>query len=117
MNEPSRVIVWCPERKNGCEFFMTASKVAHEDTFTIKKCHMDHSCGACGESTKVTAEWVAEAMEDTVRSNVKADVNSPSMTSPGSISPFDYRVSLAAGGLRRVGMGGLTAVSLKWWAL
>ena len=73
-NEPSRVIVWCPERKNGCEFFMTASKVAHEDTFTIKKCHMDHSCGACGESTKVTVEWVAEAMEDTVRSNVKADV-------------------------------------------
>ncbi|XP_020147897.1 uncharacterized protein [Aegilops tauschii subsp. strangulata] len=73
-NEPTRIIVWCPESKNGCEFFMTASKVAHEDTFTIKKCHLDHSCGACGESIKKTAEWVAEIVEDTVRSNVKADV-------------------------------------------
>ncbi|XP_073365547.1 uncharacterized protein [Aegilops tauschii subsp. strangulata] len=73
-NEPSRVIVWCKERKNGCEFFMTASKVAHGDTFTIKKCHMDHSCGACGESKKVNEEWVAEVVEDIVRSNVKADV-------------------------------------------
>ncbi|KAE8781015.1 Protein FAR1-RELATED SEQUENCE 5 [Hordeum vulgare] len=36
-NEPKRVIVWCPDRNNGCEFFLSASKVAHEDTFTIKK--------------------------------------------------------------------------------
>ncbi|KAE8786641.1 hypothetical protein D1007_39460 [Hordeum vulgare] len=73
-NEPTRIIVWCPERKNGCEFFMTASKVTREDTFTIKKCHVDHSCGANGESTKVSAEWVAKAVEDTVRLNVKIHV-------------------------------------------
>ncbi|KAE8797189.1 hypothetical protein D1007_27748 [Hordeum vulgare] len=73
-NEPIRIIIWCPKRKNGCEFFMTASKVAHEDTFTIKKCHLDHSCGAAGESTKVNEDLIAEAMEDTVRSNVMADI-------------------------------------------
>ncbi|KAE8791701.1 hypothetical protein D1007_33832 [Hordeum vulgare] len=47
-NEPTRIIVWCPERTNGCEFFMTTSKVPHEDTFTIKKCHLDHTCGSSG---------------------------------------------------------------------
>ena len=74
-NDPLRIIVWCPDRLLGCPFYMTASKVAHEQTFSIKKINLNHTCGASGESTKVTAKWVANAVEDTMRSNVKADVS------------------------------------------
>ena len=73
-NDPSRIIAWCSDRKHGCEFYITASKIAHESTFSIKKMNLDHTCGASGENTKVTMKWVAKAVEDTVRSNPGAGV-------------------------------------------
>ena len=74
-NDPQRVIVWCTQREHGCDFYMTASKVAHESTFQIKKCNMEHTCGASGESTKVTASSVGKVCEDTIRSNPKAGID------------------------------------------
>ena len=74
-NEPTRVIAWCSERKHGCEFYIVASKIAHEATFSIKKMNLDHTCGASGENTKVTVNWVAKVCEDTVRSNPGAGVD------------------------------------------
>ncbi|KAE8805879.1 MATE efflux family protein 3, chloroplastic [Hordeum vulgare] len=53
-NEPNRVIAWCSDRKQGCEFYIVASRIAHEATFSIKKMNLDRTCGASGESTMVS---------------------------------------------------------------
>ncbi|KAE8787621.1 Protein FAR1-RELATED SEQUENCE 5 [Hordeum vulgare] len=73
-NEPTRVIAWCSHRKQGCVFYMVASRIAHEATFNIKKINLDQTCGASGECTKATVNWVAKVCEDTIRSNPAAGV-------------------------------------------
>ena len=56
-NEPTRVIAWCSDRKQGCEFYIVVSRIANEATFSIKKMNLDHTCGASGENTKVIVNW------------------------------------------------------------
>ncbi|KAE8816624.1 Protein FAR1-RELATED SEQUENCE 5 [Hordeum vulgare] len=73
-NDPSRIIAWCSDREHCFEFYITASKIAHEATFSINKMNLDHTCGASGENTKVTMNWVAKAVEGTVRSNPSVGV-------------------------------------------
>ena len=46
-----------------CHFFIAASQIAHEKTFCIKKMNLYHNCAAVGESTKVTAKWLAHECE------------------------------------------------------
>jgi hypothetical protein len=62
-NTPTRIIVWCSQREHGCEFYMCASRIAHERTFCIKKCNMEHTCPASAENTKVTTKWLSKAVE------------------------------------------------------
>jgi hypothetical protein len=74
-NNSDRIIVHCSERKKGCPFYMTASKIAHEHTFCIRKMRGQHTCIAHGENTKVTIDWVAKESEQAVRSNPNTTVD------------------------------------------
>nr|XP_040251478.1 uncharacterized protein LOC120968635 [Aegilops tauschii subsp. strangulata] len=74
-NCKDRIIVHCKERDNGCPFFMTASTIAHEKTFCIKKMKLLHTCGAHGEKTKVTVDWMARTCEQQLRDNPRAGVD------------------------------------------
>jgi hypothetical protein len=70
-NCSDRVIVVCST--DDCPFFIAASQIAHERTFCIKKLNLYHNCPAVGESTKVTARWLAHECEEQLRS----DINTP----------------------------------------
>ena len=70
-NCSDRVIVVCST--DDCPFFIAASKIAHEKTFCMKKMNLYHNCPAVGESTKVTARWLAHECEQQLRS----DINTP----------------------------------------
>jgi len=75
-NAPDRIIVWCSERAaQGCDFYICASKLAHEKTFCIKKCDMLHTCGACAESTKVTTKWMSRSVEAALREDIRSPVD------------------------------------------
>ncbi|XP_073352040.1 uncharacterized protein [Aegilops tauschii subsp. strangulata] len=74
-NCKDRIIVHCKERDNGCPFFMTASTIAHQKTFCIKKMKLLHTCGAHGEKTKVTVDWMARTCEQQLRDNPRAGVD------------------------------------------
>lgn len=74
-NALDRIIVWCLERAQGCDFYICASKLAHEKTFYIKKCDMLHTCGACAESTKVTTKWMSRSVEATLREDIRSPVD------------------------------------------
>ena len=74
-NAPDRIIVWCSERAQGCDFYITASKIAHEKTFCIKKCDIVHTCGACAESTKVTTKWLSRSVQEALREDIRSPVD------------------------------------------
>ena len=74
-NAPDRIIVWCSERAHGCDFYICASKIAHEQTFCIKKCDMLHNCGACAENTKVTTKWLSKSVQPALRDDIRAPVD------------------------------------------
>ena len=75
-NTPTRIIVWCSQREHGCEFYMCASRIAHERTFCIKKCNMEHTCPASAENTKVTTKWLSKEVEPSLRADPRAPVDS-----------------------------------------
>jgi hypothetical protein len=58
-----RIIAKCTE--DGCPFYMTGSQIRNEQTFCLRKMHLEHSCGPVGEACKVSAKWVAKACEQT----------------------------------------------------
>ena len=66
-NSDQRIIAHCSEE--GCPFYMTASKFAHEKTFRIRKMNLHHSCPAVGENTKVTIDWLATQCEQAIRTD------------------------------------------------
>ena len=69
-NTPDRIIVCCKQKeKYGCEFYMTASKIAHEETFCIKKIHLKHTCPTDPSSTRVNSKWLSTAYVDKFRSD------------------------------------------------
>jgi hypothetical protein len=67
MNYRDRNIVKCTEA--GCPFYMTGSQIRNEQTFFLRKMHLEHSCGPVGEACKVSAKWVAKACEQTIRTD------------------------------------------------
>nr|XP_045086430.1 uncharacterized protein LOC109771369 [Aegilops tauschii subsp. strangulata] len=73
-NCPDRIIAVC--KFENCPFFIAASQIAHEKTFCIKKLNLHHSCPVVGESTKVTAKWLAHECEQQLRT----DPNTPVQT-------------------------------------
>ena len=62
-------------RKQGCQFFLTASKIAHEKTFCIRKFGPKHTCQPLGENTRVTIDWLAEKSLQAVRTDPKTCVD------------------------------------------
>ncbi|KAM0849442.1 hypothetical protein ACQ4PT_053734 [Festuca glaucescens] len=66
-NDSDRIIVLCPRADTGCPFYMSASKIAHEQTFCIRKILGVHTCIASGQHTKVTIDWLAKQSEQAVR--------------------------------------------------
>uniref|UniRef100_A0A8I6YAR4 Transposase MuDR plant domain-containing protein n=1 Tax=Hordeum vulgare subsp. vulgare TaxID=112509 RepID=A0A8I6YAR4_HORVV len=74
-NSPTRIIVWCSQREHVCEFYMCASRIGHERTFCIKKCNMEHTCPSSPENSKVTTNWLAKAVEPSLRADPRARVD------------------------------------------
>ncbi|CAM0944733.1 unnamed protein product [Alopecurus aequalis] len=72
-NNSDRVIVQCTQED--CPFFISASNIAHERTFCIRKFHALHTCIAHGENTKVTIDWLAIQSEQAIRTNPKTSVD------------------------------------------
>ncbi|KAK1646972.1 hypothetical protein QYE76_064777 [Lolium multiflorum] len=66
-NDSDRIIVFCPREDDGCPFYISASKIAHEKTFCIRKILGVHTCIADGQHTKVTIDWLAKQSEQAVR--------------------------------------------------
>jgi hypothetical protein len=66
-NDSDRIIVLCPRAEDGCPFYISASKIAHEKTFCIRKILGVHTCIASGQHTKVTIDWLAKQSEQAVR--------------------------------------------------
>jgi hypothetical protein len=58
-NNPDSIIVEYFEQEQGCPFYLTASKIAHEKTFCIRKFRARHTCIPHGENTKVSVDWLA----------------------------------------------------------
>ena len=76
-NEPSRIIAKCTDegRKKGCPFYITASVIAHEKTFCIRKFLPRHLCQPLGENTKVTIEWLTAQSMQAVITDPKTNVD------------------------------------------
>jgi hypothetical protein len=72
-NSNVRIIVDCLE--DGCPFYMTASKIANEKTFVIRKLRKEHTCLAHGENTKVTINWLAHQSEQALRTDPNTSVD------------------------------------------
>ena len=68
-NNSDRIIVHCSEGMQKCPFYLTASKIANEKTFTIRKFRPLHTCEASGENTKVTIDWLARQSEQAIRTD------------------------------------------------
>ncbi|KAK1650008.1 hypothetical protein QYE76_067813 [Lolium multiflorum] len=66
-NDSDKIIVLCPRADKGCPFYISASKIAHEKTFCIRKILGVHICIASGHHTKVTIDWLAKQSEQAVR--------------------------------------------------
>ncbi|KAE8805271.1 hypothetical protein D1007_18675 [Hordeum vulgare] len=62
-----RVIAQCIDEE--CPFYIAASQIANEKTFTIRKKYLVHTCPYVSESTKVIAKWVAKHCEEVVRND------------------------------------------------
>ncbi|CAM0882313.1 unnamed protein product [Alopecurus aequalis] len=65
-NTPTRIIANCTEegKAQGCPFFITASTIANEKTFCIRKFNNRHTCTPHGENTRVTIDWLAAKSVD-----------------------------------------------------
>ncbi|KAE8808259.1 Protein FAR1-RELATED SEQUENCE 5 [Hordeum vulgare] len=74
-NSLTRIIAWCSQKEHECEFFMCASRIAHERTFCINKCNMKHTCPASIENTKVTTKWLSKAVEPSLRVDPRTRVD------------------------------------------
>ncbi|KAM0904206.1 hypothetical protein ACQ4PT_018170 [Festuca glaucescens] len=59
----------------GCPFYMSASKIAHEQTFCIRKVLGLHTCIAHGENTKVTIDWFSKQSDQAVRTDPNTTVD------------------------------------------
>jgi hypothetical protein len=66
-NCKDRIIAMCTEQ--GCPFYMTASQIAGEKTFCIRKMHIEHTCATSGEKCRVNCNWVAKSCEQAFRSD------------------------------------------------
>uniref|UniRef100_A0ACD5WCU9 Uncharacterized protein n=1 Tax=Avena sativa TaxID=4498 RepID=A0ACD5WCU9_AVESA len=73
-NCKDRIIAMCT--KEGCPFYITASQIAGEKTFCIRKMHFDHTCATSGESCKVNCNWVAKTAEQSSRADPGTRVES-----------------------------------------
>lgn len=65
-NDSDTIIVLCPRAYTVCPFYMSASKIAHEQTFFISKILGVHTCIASRQDTKVTIDWLAKQSEQAV---------------------------------------------------
>ena len=76
-NDSGRIIVNCTDigRKAGCTFHLTASTVAHEKTFVIRKFRPKHTCAHAGDKTKVTIDWLADKSVESIRTDPKTTVD------------------------------------------
>ena len=72
-NNKDRIIVDCLEKD--CKFHMVASVIANEKTFVIRKLQIEHTCAPSGENCKVPARFVAQAVEDSFRTDPKAGID------------------------------------------
>jgi hypothetical protein len=71
-NTPDRIIVWCKEdrkEKYNCQFYMSAAKIKNENTFCIKKMHLEHSCPTEPADSRVNTRWLSNAYVDKFRSD------------------------------------------------
>ena len=66
-NCSDRVIAQCIDET--CPFYVAASQIANEKTFTIRKQYVVHTCPSVSENTKVTAKWVAKFCEEAIRND------------------------------------------------
>ena len=66
-NCSDRVIAQCIDET--CPFYIAASQIANEKTFTIRKQYVVHTCPSVSENTKVTAKWVAKFCEEAIRND------------------------------------------------
>jgi hypothetical protein len=68
-NTPQSIIVICTaqRKEKGCKFYLTASQIAHESTFCLRKYGTPHTCIPHGENTPVSIDWLAGQAVHTVR--------------------------------------------------
>jgi hypothetical protein len=68
-NTPQSIIVTCTTqgKEEGCKFYLTASQIAHESTFCLRKYGVKHTCIPHGENTPVSIDWLAGQAVHTVR--------------------------------------------------
>ena len=71
-NNKDRIIVDCVEQE--CPFHMVASVIGNEKTFCIRKLQLEHTCAPSGENCKVPTRFVAKAIEDSMRTDPRAGV-------------------------------------------
>ncbi|KAM0829400.1 hypothetical protein ACQ4PT_066876 [Festuca glaucescens] len=76
-NCADRIIVKCTKkgRDQGCKFYLTASEIAHESTFCIRKFNNVHTCLPVGDKTKVSIDWLACQSEQAVRTDPNTTVD------------------------------------------
>ena len=55
--------------------FFTASKIAHEKTFCIRKFRNKHTCLQHGENTRVSIDWLAQKSVSAVRTDPNTTVD------------------------------------------
>ena len=48
---------------------MTCTKIAHEETFCIRKLHLKHTCPTDPSSTRVNSKWLSTAYVDKFKSD------------------------------------------------
>jgi hypothetical protein len=78
-NSPERIIVWCEEEKKdkyNCKFYMTASRIKHEETFCIKKMQLVHSCPTEPASSRVNCKWLSNAYVQEFKSDPNTGITS-----------------------------------------
>ncbi|KAM0821169.1 hypothetical protein ACQ4PT_031071 [Festuca glaucescens] len=70
-NTPTSIIVTCTAKgkDKGCKFYLTASEIAHESTFCLRKYGTQHTCIPHGEKTLVSIDWLAGQAVHTVRTD------------------------------------------------
>ena len=73
-NTPDSVIAMCPDEE--CPFYVTATKIAGEKTFCIRKLHLDHTCPTEGESCKVNCQWLAKTAVQAFRADPRTSIES-----------------------------------------